>query len=560
MGPRRRGLGQARVLVEPRLDAEGQQQHLGLAQQLERRRVQRDVARLLAVVGHGGVRGEEAAEHRGQGRPVQLEDRGGEADGRGALVQDRELAEPRHRGGLAQHEPRGGRGPGDHPAVRLAAEPAHRLERGAPGVHRVGDRGQERRLARVGGEHEGFLRVTADHRLRQVALRHRHPDAQGQVSGEAAPAEARAAEGEAVAHREVGHRDVAAAHREDLVIAGDPHLVAEARPEIEDRLVAGGEDAGHQVGLAVRADDARGLADQRIDPLPAVRGGHQGLAGHARVARVDPPVLGAGVPLVDRGVVLHAGVGAGPGRVRDLVPELLGGHRARALAVGAALELPLAAAREHVEEGVGHAHAVVGVLAGDRVVGLAVPVGVVLREVDLAHALAGQEQHALDVAFGYEGRARLAHRGAQRRILARVDFDAGGGAHRGQHRLEAPLGHARAADQRRHLLLLHHLPPDEGEDVRVVEIEDHHLGGPPGRPARLDGARRAVADPEERHQAGGLAAARERLVRPAQQYVAMFLRAPPDVLLRVSFEALGPHGEDGWSRAPSRRAGPLHRD
>src|SRR5262249_48858005 len=152
---------------------------------------------------------------------------------------------------------------------------------------------------------------------------------------------------------------------------------------------------------------------------------HQRLTGHARVAGVDAPILRAGVPLVDRGVVLHAGVRAGPGRVSDLVPELLGGNRARALAVGAPAELPLALAGEHVEERVGHAHAVVGVLPGDRVVGLAVPVGVVLGELELAHALAGQAQHALDVALRDHGRARLTHRGAQRGVLARVGLEPG---------------------------------------------------------------------------------------------------------------------------------------
>ncbi len=131
MGPRRRGLGEPRVLVEPRLDAEGEQEELGLAQQLERRRVQRDVARLLAVVGHGGVRGEETAEHRGQGRPVQVEDGGSEADRRRALVEDRELAEDRHRRGGCSSMRRAVaavRVMTPEPAWRPSA--AHRLERG----------------------------------------------------------------------------------------------------------------------------------------------------------------------------------------------------------------------------------------------------------------------------------------------------------------------------------------------------------------------------------------------------------------------------------------------
>ena len=42
----------------------------------------------------------------------------------------------------------------------------------------------------------------------------------------------------------------------------------------------------------------------------------------ARVRRVDPPRLGAGVPAVDDRVVLDARIGAAPGRVGDLVDQL----------------------------------------------------------------------------------------------------------------------------------------------------------------------------------------------------------------------------------------------
>src|SRR3546814_9994603 len=41
----------------------------------------------------------------------------------------------------------------------------------------------------------------------------------------------------------------------------------------------------------------------------------------AGIGAVDAAGGGAGVPLVDGGVVLHAGIGAGPGGVGDLVPQ-----------------------------------------------------------------------------------------------------------------------------------------------------------------------------------------------------------------------------------------------
>src|SRR5690242_14862706 len=105
---------------------------------------------------------------------------------------------------------------------------------------------------------------------------------------------------------------------------------------------------------------------------------------------------------------------------------------------------------------------------------------------------------------GQEGLARLPHRPAQRQVLGRVEPVLAGerlvvaGGHDGAG---VPLQQARARDQRRHLLLLDHLPGDELLDVRVVDVADHHLGGAPGRPAGLDGAGGAVADLEEAHQA-----------------------------------------------------------
>ena len=74
----------------------------------------------------------------------------------------------------------------------------------------------------------------------------------------------------------------------------------------------------------------------------------------------------------------------------------------------------------------------------------------------------------------------------------------------------------RAGDQRGDLLLLAHLPVDVVLDVRVIDVDHHHLGGAAGGAARLDGAGGAVADLEEAHQAGRLAAARQALAFAAQ--------------------------------------------
>ena len=74
-----------------------------------------------------------------------------------------------------------------------------------------------------------------------------------------------------------------------------------------------------------------------------------------------------------------------------------------------------------------------------------------------------------------------------------------------------------AADEGGNLLLFLHLPVDIGLDVGVVDVDDHHLGRAARGAARLDGARRAVADLQEGHQAGGLAAARQLLAFAAQR-------------------------------------------
>jgi hypothetical protein len=82
--------------------------------------------------------------------------------------------------------------------------------------------------------------------------------------------------------------------------------------------------------------------------------------------------------------------------------------------------------------------------------------------------------------------------------------------------VQVPLVHLRAGDEGGDLLLLLHLPVDVFLDIGVVGIDDDHLGRAPRGAARLDRARRAVADLEEAHEARGLAAARELLALAAE--------------------------------------------
>ena len=143
------------------------------------------------------------------------------------------------------------------------------------------------------------------------------------------------------------------------VVAGDADPIAGARASAGTPACArSGRRGSTRCGCPSAPMHADGPAHQRVDAAPAVRRGDERVAGHARVARVDAPVRGAGVPLVDRGVVLHAGIGAGPRRVGDLVPELLGGQRLRRrLPSVRRLSVHSPSSREHVEELVRHAHA-----------------------------------------------------------------------------------------------------------------------------------------------------------------------------------------------------------
>ena len=73
-----------------------------------------------------------------------------------------------------------------------------------------------------------------------------------------------------------------------------------------------------------------------------------------------------------------------------------------------------------------------------------------------------------------------------------------------------------AGDEVGDLLLLDHLPVDELLDIGMVGVEDHHLGGAARGAARLDGARGAIADLQEAHQARRLAAAGQPFAFTAQ--------------------------------------------
>ena len=83
----------------------------------------------------------------------------------------------------------------------------------------------------------------------------------------------------------------------------------------------------------------------------------------AGIRRIDPTILGAGVPLVDRRVVLRAWISTDPGSPGDLIPELAGLDGLSDFAVCAALQRPDSILLQSFEEAIRNPHAVVGILA-----------------------------------------------------------------------------------------------------------------------------------------------------------------------------------------------------
>ena len=239
----------------------------------------------------------------------------------------------------------------------------------------------------------------------------------------------------------------------------------------------------------------------------------------ARVGRADRSRLGAGVPVVDGGVELDAGIGRGPGREADFLPQVARFERLDRAPAEPRREVPVLVVDHRVQELIRHAHRVVGVLARDGQIGLAVPVGVVGRELDLLVALARELDDAADQVVGHQVAARFLDGALESRVLGgleaglalRLAVDAG--LHDG---LEPPLADLGAGHEGRDLLLLLHLPVDVGFDIGMVDVDHHHLGGPARRTAGLDGPCGAITDAQEAHQARRFAAARQLLVLRAQ--------------------------------------------
>ncbi len=99
-------------------------------------------------------------------------------------------------------------------------------------------------------------------------------------------------------------------------------------------------------------------------------------------------------------MVLDARIGAGPGGVTDIFPQIARLDRLGDTAIGAVQKRPIGIVFDRLQEGIGDADRVVGVLPRDRRIGFTVPIRVICRKLDAVIALLGVIQHAFHIGLG----------------------------------------------------------------------------------------------------------------------------------------------------------------
>ena len=105
----------------------------------------------------------------------------------------------------------------------------------------------------------------------------------------------------------------------------------------------------------------------------------------------------------------------------DLFPKIARLHRFRDLVAVAVGEVPVLVVDDRLQEFIRHAHGVVGVLARDRQISFAVPIGVVNGEVDIFEALARKLDDAPDIVVRHIVAASVLDGSLELRVLGRVE-------------------------------------------------------------------------------------------------------------------------------------------
>ena len=89
-----------------------------------------------------------------------------------------------------------------------------------------------------------------------------------------------------------------------------------------------------------------------------------------RVGGADFACCRAGMPIIDCGVVLDAGISRRPGGIADLFPKLAGFDRFDDITANPADQVPVVIGLNRIEEAVRHPDRIVGILARHSEIGL----------------------------------------------------------------------------------------------------------------------------------------------------------------------------------------------
>lgn len=137
---------------------------------------------------------------------------------------------------------------------------------------------------------------------------------------------------------------------------------------------------------------------------------------------VDAAVLRTRMPLIDDGIVLSPRIGTNPGRPSDPVPQLPRLDGLTDFPVRSAFEMPIAVCFERGKKLIGNPDAVVGVLAGDGLVGLTVPIRVILVKHKVREALLRIGKHSLNIRLGHHIPTGQCQGLTQERIGLRIEI------------------------------------------------------------------------------------------------------------------------------------------
>ena len=215
-------------------------------------------------------------------------------------------------------------------------------------------------------------------------------------------------------------------------------------------------DEEHAAGMMEPLDVERAIFGAELHQVDAGQVAGRIVEEHvfrAGIRSVDPPRVRAGVPMVDRRVVLHAWIAAAPGAFGHAGEYIAGRPRgAFAIGIGDPMGDPRLVVNHGLHELVADADREIGVLEHDRAIGFAVEIGFV-----------------------------------------------------------APF-----FDQHPRLPLFFRLALDEFHDVGMADFEGLHLGGPAGLAAAFDHSGHLVVHAHERERAARLAAARQLFAMRAE--------------------------------------------